>query len=200
MIESGALEMKNSLKEYFEGNKQAFEESFEDINLDVLENAAGIMIDSLKAGRKILLCGNGGSAADCQHFAAELVGRFRKERKGYPAIALTTDSSVLTSWSNDYDFETVFSRQVESLGEAGDVLIVISTSGNSANAVKAAETAREKGIKVIGFTGSKGNKLKELSDVCFSAFSNQTSHVQEVHITALHSLCNVIEDVLTSGD
>jgi len=116
ILGGGVFLVKDSLIGYFNGNRQAIEESFTSEKLGVLESAASLIVECLRSGNKVLLCGNGGSAADCQHVAAELVGRFRKERKGYPAIALTTDSSVLTAWSNDYHFETVFSRQIESLG------------------------------------------------------------------------------------
>lgn len=150
----------------------------------------------LREGRKILLFGNGGSAADSQHIAAELVSRFRRERAALPAIALTTDTSILTAISNDYGFEEVFARQVEALGQEGDVVLGISTSGNSPNVLNAVRKAAEIGMKTVGFTGQDGGKLKECVDVCFRVPSQSTPHIQEVHIAVAHALCEVIEEAL----
>ncbi len=143
---------------------------------------------ALKSGKKILLCGNGGSAADCQHFATELVVRLRKggARKARPAIALTTDNSILTAAGNDLGFEKIFSRQVEALGAAGDVLVAISTSGSSVNVVDAAREARKKRMKVIALTGENGGKLAKLADGWVAAPSSDTQRIQEMHITILH--------------
>ena len=147
-----------------------------------------ILFSALKSGKKILLCGNGGSAADCQHFATELVVRLRqgRPRKARPVIALTTDSSILTAAGNDLGFEKLFSRQVEALGVAGDVLVTISTSGSSVNVVAAAREARRKKMKVIALTGENGGKLAKLADGWVAAPSSDTQRIQEMHITILH--------------
>jgi D-sedoheptulose 7-phosphate isomerase len=172
--------------------REFVEEYAEDIvNLGIL------MGKRLKAGYKILICGNGGSAADSQHFAAEIVGRFEKERKGYPAIALTTDTSALTAIGNDYGFDRIFSRQVEALGEKGDILIGISTSGNSENVIKAVEVAKGMGIFTVGFLGKDGGKLKEVVDKAFIVKHSSTARIQEVHLTLEHTLCKIIDMYLT---
>ena len=157
------------------------------------------MVGAFKKGNKILLCGNGGSAADAQHIAAEFIARFKRERKSLPAIALTTDTSILTAVSNDYSYDLVFARQVEGLGERGDILIAISTSGNSRNILEAARKAKESGLFVIGFTGKSGGELKKIVDLNFSAGSEKTPHVQEMHITALHAISEAVEDTLFSS-
>lgn len=156
--------------------------------------AAGERIAAtLAAGGKILLCGNGGSAADAQHIAAELVGRFVVERAGLPAIALTTDTSALTAIGNDYGYDYTFARQVEALGRTGDVLVAISTSGNSPNIIRAAEAARARGVAVVGFTGEGGGKLAPLSDICFRVPSTETPRIQEGHEFIGHLLCALVE-------
>lgn len=156
--------------------------------------SAGIRVrTALEKGRKILICGNGGSAADSQHMAAEFVGRFVKERQSLPALALTVDTSLLTAVGNDYGFDCVFSRQVEGLGQEGDVLIAISTSGNSANVVKAVKTAKEKGIYVIALTGENGGILAKESDLCLAVPSQVTARIQEMHIMIIHMICEVAE-------
>jgi D-sedoheptulose 7-phosphate isomerase len=156
---------------------------------------AGILIrDALAGGHKILFCGNGGSAADSQHLAAEIVGRFQKERPSLPALALTVDTSVLTAVANDYGYDTVFSRQVEGLGNDGDVLVGISTSGNSKNVIAAIEAARKKQMKVIGFTGIGGGKMADLCDVCLVVPSRVTARTQEMHIMMGHILCEIAEE------
>lgn len=156
---------------------------------------AGILIrDALAGGHKILFCGNGGSAADSQHLAAEIVGRFQKERPSLPALALTVDTSVLTAVANDYGYDTVFARQVEGLGQAGDVLVGISTSGNSKNVVAAIETAHQKQMKVIGLTGSGGGKMAEVCDICLAVPSKVTARTQEMHIMIGHILCEIAEE------
>jgi D-sedoheptulose 7-phosphate isomerase len=158
----------------------------------------GILIAKrLKNGNKVLICGNGGSAADSQHFAAEIVGRFEEERKAYPAIALTTDTSALTAIGNDYGFEKVFARQVEGLGQKGDILIGISTSGNSPNVIEAVKVAKEMGIFTVGFLGKDGGKLKDLVDKPFIVFHKSTARIQEVHLVLEHSLCKIIDMYLT---
>ncbi len=152
----------------------------------VLEVIALAMAATLRAGGKILWCGNGGSAADSQHLAAEIVGRFRRERRGLPSVALTTDTSILTAVANDYGYEAVFSRQVEALGKAGDLLVGISTSGNSSNVVAALEAARSQGLVTVGFTGAGGGKMSEVADHLFAVASRDTARIQEAHILAGH--------------
>ena len=158
-----------------------------------LEKCAKIVEKSLKEGHKVLFCGNGGSAADSQHLAAEFVGRFQKERKGLPAIALTVDTSILTAIANDYGYETVFARQVQALGEAGDVLIGISTSGNSRNVLLAVEEAKTKGISCIGMTAEGGGKMAEECDICLAVPAKVTARAQEMHILMGHILCELVD-------
>ena len=161
--------------------------------------ASSMMVDCLKRGGKILACGNGGSAGDSQHFAAELVGRFEREREELAAIALTTDSSILTAVANDYSFDEVFSRQVRGLGKSGDVLFAISTSGNSKNVVAAIEAAHLKGMHVVGMTGRDGGKIARLmiaGDVLLNVDSQVTTRIQEVHLLILHCLCDAIDNLI----
>jgi D-sedoheptulose 7-phosphate isomerase len=158
-----------------------------------VEEAGGLIKMTLVSGAKILLCGNGGSAADAQHWAAEFVGRFQKERKAMPAIALTTDTSILTAIANDYGYDKIFSRQVEALGQKGDVLIAISTSGNSANVVNAVNEAKKLGIRTIGMTAEGGGELKNLCDVCLAIPTKVTARAQEVHELIGHILCEIAE-------
>jgi len=160
-------------------------------------DAARLIVDSLRAGGKVLTCGNGGSAADAQHMAGEMVVRYARERKPFPAVALTTDTSVITAQANDESFHTVFSRQVEALGRAGDVLVAISTSGSSPDVIEAARSARRLKMKVVGLTGEKGNELARLSDVPVTVPETSTPRIQEVHITVVHALCELIEEELS---
>lgn len=157
-----------------------------------------ILVKCLKTGHKILLCGNGGSAADAQHIATEIVGRFVRRRKGLAAIALTTDTSALTSISNDFGFEFSFSRQVEALARRGDVLVAFSTSGKSPNVLEAIRRARGCGAMVIGMTGEGGGAMKEMCDSIFAVPSGNTQRVQEAHITIGHILCGVIDEAFGS--
>jgi D-sedoheptulose 7-phosphate isomerase len=159
----------------------------------VLEAIAMAMTATLETRGKILWCGNGGSAGDSQHLAAEIVGRFRRERCGLASLALTTDTSILTSVANDYGFEAVFSRQVEALGAPGDLLVGISTSGNSSNVLAALETARSQGMVTVAFTGAGGGKMAVLADHLFAVASNETARIQEAHMLAGHMLCDWIE-------
>ena len=163
-----------------------------------IEAIGGSLSSALKQGQKILFAGNGGSAADAQHLAAEIVGRFEKERSGLAALALTTDSSTLTSIANDYGFESIFSRQLEALGQEGDVFIAISTSGNSANLVRAVEVAKAKGLVTIGMLGKNGGDLKALVDECLIVPSENTARIQEAHILIGHILCQLVEESLFS--
>jgi D-sedoheptulose 7-phosphate isomerase len=165
----------------------------------VLEAIARAMTATLRAGGKILWCGNGGSAGDSQHLAAELVGRFRRERRGLASLALTTDSSTLTSIANDYGYEVVFSRQVDALGVEGDLLVGISTSGNSRNVLCALEAARSRGMVTVAFTGAGGGRMAKLADHTFVVQSKDTARIQEVHILAGHMLCDWIELDCVSG-
>lgn len=162
----------------------------------VIEKIAVEIERCYRNGNKVILFGNGGSAADCQHLATELVCRFEKERKSLNAISLTANTSLLTAISNDYGFERMFSRQVESIAEKGDVIIAISTSGNSPNVLEAAKVAKRKGAVVIGFTGANGGKLKKVSDIILQIPSNITARVQEAHIMVGHIICKLIEDEL----
>jgi len=161
-------------------------------------DAVQILTDCFKKGNKLLLCGNGGSAADCQHIATELMIRLSHhiQRPALPAIALTTDTSNLTAGGNDFGFENVFARNVEGLGNKGDVLLAISTSGNSPNVIKAVEMAHKKGMKVIGFLGGNGGKLKDLADRPIVVPSSNVQRIQEGHITIAHIICELVEDKL----
>lgn len=161
---------------------------------DDIESAGQLLINTLQQGGKLLLCGNGGSAADCQHIAAELVVRYEKHRQALAAIALTTDTSILTAHSNDYGFETVFSRQVEALGQPNDVLCAISTSGHSKNIIKAAQTAQQKNMRVIVLTGGSGGELIEHATVSVIVPSTVTARIQEAHILIGHWWCGLLED------
>jgi len=161
-----------------------------------LAEAGALCAEAIRGGHKILLCGNGGSASDAQHIAAELVGRFVADRRALPAIALTTDTSALTAIANDYGYEHVFERQVEGLGTSGDVLIAISTSGHSANVNRATQRARAMGLKVVGFAGKDGGQLADLADIALVVPSTTTARIQECHILMGHMLCAVIEQVL----
>ena len=155
--------------------------------------AAGAMIKALRGGGRILACGNGGSAADAQHFAAELVGRFERERAAMAAIALTTDTSILTALANDYDFARVFARQVEALGRPGDVVLGISTSGGSANVLAAFEAAKAGGLTTVALTGRDGGVVGTAADIHVNVPAASTARVQEVHRTLLHAVCALIE-------
>lgn len=162
-------------------------------HLSTINDIANLLIESLRAGNKILFFGNGGSAADSQHIAGELVGKFRRVRKAMPAIALTTDTSILTSIGNDFGYDYVFARQIEGLGQPGDVAIGISTSGNSPNVLRALQAARDIGMATVGFTGESGGQMQDYVDICFHAPSDSTPRIQEVHITAGHIICEMVE-------
>jgi D-sedoheptulose 7-phosphate isomerase len=164
-----------------------------------IKECADLILETFRSGKKVLLCGNGGSAADAQHIAAELVGRYESERIGLPAIALTTDTSALTALANDYAFERIFARQIEALAVRGDLLIAISTSGNSPNVIAAVMTARNLGCKVLGMTGANGKKLASLCDACLMIPSTRTARIQEAHITVAHIWCEMIEGRYTNG-
>lgn len=185
-----SYEIKKIFLESIEAKKKFLSEE----NMKKLELIAKLILSSFKKGGKILICGNGGSASDSAHFAAELVGRFKKERKALPAIALTTDTSILTAISNDYSFKKIFLRQVEAIGKKDDTLIVISTSGNSENILEALKAAKKIKIKTVGFLGKDGGAAKNFSDVYFIVNSNSAARAQEIHITAIHALAEIIEN------
>ena len=167
-------------------------------SVEDIEKAAEMMVAAVQNGNKILWCGNGGSAADAQHMAAELMGGLRShDRPAIQSIALTTDTSFITAWSNDTDYESIFSRQIEGLGSTGDILMAISTSGNSRNVVKAVESCKEKGITVIVLTGKAGGALKDMGDVTISIPSDDTQRIQEGHLLAEHILCEMVEKSVT---
>jgi D-sedoheptulose 7-phosphate isomerase len=186
-------------------NFQSFAEHIEIFNSlinghsESIQKCAEIIIDTFRSGKKLLICGNGGSAADAQHLAAEFVGRYEKERRGLPAIALTTDTSALTALANDYDFERIFARQVEALCVEGDCLIAISTSGNSPNVIAAVMAARQRGCKIIGLTGAGGKKLAGLCDAVVMVPSQRTARIQETHIAIAHYWCESLDDRLWEG-
>lgn len=168
-----------------------------------IADAAELMFTALSQGNKILACGNGGSAADCQHFAAELVGRFERERLPLPAMALTTDTSILTAVGNDYGYRDIFSKQVQAFGQSGDILLAISTSGNSANVVSAIEVAQEREMRVVALTGGGGGTIAQLlteGDVHICVPHDRTARIQEVHLLAIHCLCDGIDVALFGGD
>jgi D-sedoheptulose 7-phosphate isomerase len=168
-----------------------------------IEQAIELMFTALSNGNKILACGNGGSAADCQHFAAELVGRFERERLPLPALALTTDTSILTAVGNDYSYLEIFSKQVQAFGQAGDVLLAFSTSGNSGNVLAAIEIAQERDMRVVALTGKGGGAIgKKLTDadVHICVPHDRTARIQEVHLVTLHCICDGIDVALFGGD
>ena len=183
------------MKEFIENEFRNISCNF--INLQALapqiEKVSEVCIEALKNGNKIMFCGNGGSAADSQHLAAELVGRYKMNRPAMNAIALTVDTSILTAVGNDYGYDTIFERQVEGLGKEGDVLVGLSTSGNSKNVLLAFEMAKKKGIKTVAMTGKSGGKMKETADYTINVPSDTTNNIQEMHIAVGHLLCGVIE-------
>jgi D-sedoheptulose 7-phosphate isomerase len=183
--------LRRSLEEHLQTLKTVLESGLADI-----ESSGRLICEALAAGNKILLCGNGGSAADAQHIAAELVGRYEDQRRAYPAIALTTDTSALTAVSNDFGYEEVFARQIHALAQPGDVLIAISTSGKSPNIVKAAEVAQSLGCKTIGLTGLHSEPLANYCFITVQVLSERTARVQEGHITIGHLWCEMVDEIL----
>lgn len=166
---------------------------FETTGIDTVTKIAQTIIDCILHNGCVYLCGNGGSAADCQHIASELIGRFRRERKAFPAVALSTDTSIITSIGNDYSFDAIFTRQIEALIKKNDVLWAFSTSGSSANILSATRLAKEKGAKVIAFTGRTKTELEQIADLCLCADTKWTSTAQEVHQLAYHIICALVE-------
>lgn len=186
------IPQQDIIREMVEGSISAKESVLKN-NTGDIEEASKLIERSLNEGNKIMIAGNGGSAADSQHFAAEFVGRYKVERRGLPCIALTTDTSIITAWTNDYGFETLFARQIEALGRKGDVFIGISTSGNSPNIIKAMEKAKELGMKTVSLLGKDGGKLKEMADVNIIIKNNDTPRIQECHITVLHIIAELLD-------
>ncbi|MET0752138.1 MAG: D-glycero-beta-D-manno-heptose 1-phosphate adenylyltransferase [Pyrinomonadaceae bacterium] len=194
-VKSGEILAVNSINAHIE----VFQEVLRTHIPQILE-CAEIIFEAVSKGNKVLLCGNGGSAADAQHIATEFVGRYETERVALPAIALTTDTSALTAIANDYGFEKVFARQVDALARPGDVLIAISTSGDSPNVIAGVMKARQKGCEIIGLTGTKGKKLAALCDRCILVPSLRTSRVQEAHITIAHIWCEIIDEKIKNQE
>lgn len=195
VIEKGASLAKNSLQAHAE-----LFETIEESEIPNIERCAELIFQTFENGGKVLICGNGGSAADSQHLAAEFVGRYETERRALAAIALTTDTSALTALANDYNFERVYSRQVEALARPEDLLIAISTSGNSPNVVAAILAARQIGCRTLGMTGAKGKKLASLCDECVLIPAERTARIQEAHITVAHIWCEIIDEKLGRGN
>ncbi len=183
-----------SIQKAFDDHSQAV--GFLQDSVELLEEMAGLLIESLRAGGKILVFGNGGSAADAQHIAGELLGRFRRERRAFAVLALSTDTSTITAIGNDYSFEKIFSRQVEGLIRPGDVAWALTTSGNSANVVLGLQTAKKLRAKTIAFSGGDGGKAAQLADLCLVIPANHTPRIQEAHQLAYHILCDLTESAL----
>jgi D-sedoheptulose 7-phosphate isomerase len=177
-------------------NSIAAKEAFVDRQLAEIKKLAHWIIDTVKADKKLLIFGNGGSAADAQHMAAEFVNRFLIDRRPLPALALTTDSSILTSIGNDFSFDDIFVKQIQALGREGDLALGISTSGNSPNVIRAVEVAKEMGLKTAVLTGGHGGKLKELADLVLNVPSGSTPAIQETHLWVEHLLCQLVDEVL----
>jgi D-sedoheptulose 7-phosphate isomerase len=191
--------MMDPIDRHFRGNIEVISKVCEE-QADAIRRVADLIVERLTGGGKLLLMGNGGSAADAQHFAAELVGRFRRQRKALPAIALTTDTSILTAVSNDYGFEEVFQRQVEALAQSGDVVCGISTSGNSPNVLRALEKARSLGCATLSLTGRGGGLIAAITDQGIVVPAEEVPFIQEAHLVIIHILCGLIEDALLSGE
>jgi D-sedoheptulose 7-phosphate isomerase len=186
-------DVRKKIIKTIEAHKKAIAD-IETGSIETIAAAAEIIIGALKRNGRLYICGNGGSAADAQHIASELVGRFEYERKPLPAVALTTDTSIITSVSNDYGYENVFAKQVDALVKKGDVLWAISTSGASANIIAAAKLAKKKGAAVLAFTGKNNSKLEQAADICFCANSKSTARSQEIHQLGFHIICGLVED------
>ena len=189
--------MQSTIKTQLEQACSSFEMLAKDeIVLESIENTAQMIISSIKNDGKVMVCGNGGSAADAQHFVAELIGRFYFDRQPLPAIALTTDSSIITCVANDYSFEDIFSRQVTALANENDVLIGISTSGNSGNVSNAVQSAKEVGCKSVLLTGNRGGSIDNMCDMVIAVPSSDTPRIQEMHLFVEHMICELVESAL----
>lgn len=196
------MELADRLSQHFQDSIAVKQQSLE-VLIDPIHRAGEAMVNSLLTNGKILSCGNGGSAGDAQHFSAELLNRFEKERPGLPAVALTTDSSTLTAIANDYSYEEIFSKQVSALGQPGDVLLAISTSGNSANVAAAMKAAREREMVSVVLSGNDGGTMARLlgdQDIEIRVPSSRTARIQEVHLVVIHCLCDFIDTQLFGGD
>ena len=186
--------MKNKIKKYLQQVSKNF--LLLEKQKDNIDSATNLVLETLRNKNKVIFCGNGGSAADSQHLAAELMGRYKIDRSPLPAIALTVDTSAITAIANDYGYENVFSRQLQGLGVKGDVLIAISTSGKSKSILEAIKKAKEMNIKVISLTGENISEMNKNSDICINTPSNQTNHIQEMHITIGQLICGLVEEEL----
>jgi len=196
------MELADRISQHFQDSIAVKQQSLE-VLIEPIHRAGEAMVNSLLNNGKILSCGNGGSAGDAQHFSAELLNRFEKERPGLPAMALTTDSSTLTAIANDYSYEEIFSKQVSALGQAGDVLLAISTSGNSANIAAAMKAAQEREILTVVLSGNDGGTMANLlgeQDIEIRVPSRRTARIQEVHLVVIHCLCDFIDTQLFGGD
>ena len=196
------MELADQIDQHFQDSIAVKQQSLE-VLIEPIHRAGEAMVNSLLNNGKILSCGNGGSAGDAQHFSAELLNRFEKERPGLPAIALTTDSSTLTAIANDYSYEEIFSKQVSALGQAGDVLLAISTSGNSANVAAAMKAAQEREMLTVVLSGNDGGTMASLlgeQDIEIRVPSRRTARIQEVHLVVIHCLCDFIDTQLFGGD
>ena len=192
------MSIENNIKNIFSASIQTKQDAMEPL-AGPIARAVELMVARLQQGSKILTCGNGGSAADAQHFSAELLCRFERERPSLPAIALTTDSSTLTAISNDYNYDQIFAKQISSLGNRGDVLLAISTSGNSGNVIEAMKMAKQRGMHIVALTGRDGGKMAQLmnkDDVEVRVPSKVTARIQEVHIVAIHCFCDQIDELM----
>jgi D-sedoheptulose 7-phosphate isomerase len=190
--------LMNKLKARINEHEDVFSQIYDVCGPDI-QIVSRLVASCLDSGGKVILCGNGGSAADCQHIAAEFTGRFRDDRRPLPAIALTVDTSALTCIGNDYGFDFIFSRQLEALGKPEDLLFAISTSGNSPNIIEAVKSAATLDIPIIGFTGKSGGQLTTLSNINIKVPSLNTAHIQEAHIFILHFLCEIVEENLSKN-
>ncbi len=189
------MEIEDKIRKACEESIKVKEQFFNE-NISLIKEVAELIAKVLNEGGKILLFGNGGSATDASHIAAEFVNRFKRERPGLPAISLNTDMAVITAIANDYDYSEVFAKQIKALGQKGDLVIGISTSGSSRNVLKAVEVAKKRGLKTIAFTSKKGEKLISRVDYAFAVSSEETPRIQETHITLGHILCELVEDIL----
>lgn len=186
--------MQEYIKKNIEESLESKQKLLEDTTLIAsVEQVARLCIETYKNGNKILVCGNGGSASDAQHMVGELVGRYLMERRGISAIALNANTTVMTAIANDYDYDSIFAKQVRAMGQEGDILFGISTSGNSKNVVNAFEMAKQMGIKTIGLTGRNGGKMRSSSDYLLNVTSDNTPRIQEMHILLIHTICGLIE-------
>lgn len=185
--------MKDIIEQNMREQMQLLERIMKTDYADSMIEAAGCILHAMQTGHKVLIAGNGGSAADAQHMAAELVVRFEKDREGFPAMALTTDSSILSAGGNDYGFDAVYERQIQALGFEGDIFIAISTSGNSENIIRAVRMAGNKKMKVIGMMGQDGGRMKSLCDIALCVPHDRTARIQEIHEHTIHTLCQLVE-------